>query len=130
MELKTHCKFGGDAFTTVLNNPRQNNWVVVVRHVRFGVRQQGSFLAMAKTKLKFPVERAAALSMMAWTSGHDLSAKSVPNLGQMWGKLVMMGAGRSSLFAVAVESTDTSATKKREFGVRGLGVLSLDLRLE
>jgi hypothetical protein len=56
----------------------------------------------------------------------DSLSKSVPNLSQMWGKLVMMGTRRSSLFAVTVESTDMSTTKIRELGVQGLGVLMLD----
>jgi hypothetical protein len=66
---------------------------------------------MAKTKRKLPVERAAPVSTMARTSGQDSLSKSVPNLNQMWGKLVMMGAGRSSLLAIMVEITDTSTTK-------------------
>ncbi len=81
---------------------------------------------MAEMKWKFPVERAAAVLTMARTSGQDSLSKSVPNLSQMWGKLVMMGAGRSSLFAVTGESTDMSTTKIRELGIQGLGVLALD----
>jgi hypothetical protein len=80
-------------------------------------RQCGNFFAMAETKWKFPVERAAVVLTMARTSRQDLLSKSDPKLSQMWGKLVMMGAGRSSLFAVAVESTDMSTTKIRELGV-------------
>ncbi len=38
----------------------------------------------------------------------------------------MMVARRSSLFVVAIESTDMSTIKIRELGVRGLGVLELD----
>ena len=49
-----------------------------------------------------------------------------PNLSRMWGKLVMMGARRSSLFVVAVESKATPTTKIRELGVQGLGVFELD----
>jgi hypothetical protein len=82
VELKTHSKFGGDALATVLNNTQESNLVEVVRHIQLG-KAVGKFLSNGRDKMEVPCGESAMVLTMAWTSGHDLLSKSVPNLSQM-----------------------------------------------